>query len=202
MITPTVSENERVSYCCQKLAGPKAKKRGVSRDVHARYLRTRDHEVNCARVEILRGSICTCVLAIHLRQCREFCKYVLDFGWQGCCMVEIATSVRVPPPFPPSLSFLFPLSFPFFLSFGEAGCFGREAPPPPTPHWMKLCISAWHCTCSTLLRSTSMFERCYGRVVYPCGGGGGGGGEGGCCIVLVLHYYMAGAWYRCVMCSY
>ena len=40
MIAPPDSENERVSCCCQKLAGPKAKKRGASRDVHARYLRT------------------------------------------------------------------------------------------------------------------------------------------------------------------
>ena len=202
MITPTVSENERVSYCCKKLAGPKAKKRGVSRDVHARYLRTRDHEVNCARVEILRGSICTCVLAIHLRQCREFCKYVLDFGWQWCCMVEIATSVRIPPPLPPLSLFSFPPFLPISSLFWGSWVLwkGSPPPPPPTPHWMKLCISAWHCTCSTLLRSTSMFERCYNIIVLRpgsvslWGGGGGGGGEGGCCIVLVLHYYMAGAW--------
>ena len=86
MIAPPDSENERVSCCCQKLAGPKAKKRGASRDVHARYRyvplpssfevattpsalgagRGREYEVNCVRVEILRGSICACVLAIHL----------------------------------------------------------------------------------------------------------------------------------------
>ena len=34
--------------------------------------------------------------------------------------------------------------------------------------------------------------------MYPGVGGGGGGGG----IVLILHYYMAGAWYRCVMCSF
>ena len=71
MIAPPDSENERVSCCCQKLAGPKAKKRSVvhaSRDVHARYVPTypfelattpsalgagrgREYEVNIARVD-------------------------------------------------------------------------------------------------------------------------------------------------------
>ena len=48
LIAPPDSENERVSCCCQKTCWPKAKKRGASRDVHARYtgsnyLRTHDH---------------------------------------------------------------------------------------------------------------------------------------------------------------
>ena len=64
MIAPPDSENERVSCCCQKTCWPKAKKRGASRDVHARYLfelattpsvlgagRGREYEGNCARVD-------------------------------------------------------------------------------------------------------------------------------------------------------
>ena len=38
LIAPSDSENERVSCCCQKTCWPKAKKRGASRDVHARYM--------------------------------------------------------------------------------------------------------------------------------------------------------------------
>ena len=89
------------------------------------------------------------------------------FGWRGGDSKQVYAS----PPFSFSLSP--PLSLPLFFSpflpinfllsffFGELGALEGKLP----PHWMKLCISAWHCTCTTLLRSTSMFECCYNIVL-------------------------------------
>ena len=59
-----------------------------------------------------------------------------------------------------SLSFpSFPLSSPFLLSFfGGSWVLWRGSSPPP-PHWMKLCIHAWHCT--TLLHGRCMVQVCH-----------------------------------------
>ena len=53
MIAPQTAKTNEEAAVVKKLAGPKAKKRGASRDVHARCSieASNEYEVNCARVD-------------------------------------------------------------------------------------------------------------------------------------------------------